>query len=237
MKDYNKLDPLKYEKRHERTVSEYYQRKHWQPLIKEAIHSYCYGKRVLDLGSGTGIYTSEISSIAHSVIGVDISRVFVQYAKTKYEDIDFVIADSHNIPLKDNSIDVVVCIGMIDYTNRGNVLKEIYRILDSLGVCILHCFNKYSASRLFHEAVCKLLKKQISNKRIDLSYKEFARLLDKENFVIESYKAQDGLIWLPEQVARLVGLLLFSIIEYFFKLFPRNPFSNTMIFIASKRDI
>jgi hypothetical protein len=64
---------------------------------------------------------------------------------------------------------------------------------------------------------------------------EMNRLFRKTDFSIISYIMDDGLIWLPDFMDRLVGKRIYWLIKYIFIPFGRNPFSNIMLFVSRKR--
>lgn len=65
---------------------------------------------VLDLGCGEGYYTQIISEklTHHHICGLDISKVAIRYAAKRYPKIHFCVASAYQVPLKDESIDLMV---------------------------------------------------------------------------------------------------------------------------------
>jgi ubiquinone/menaquinone biosynthesis C-methylase UbiE len=129
------MDPRKYEKREERSPREGYLHDHWFPLVKASIDKYCARKLFLDLACGTGVNTALSSQSATQVLGLDFSNVMLHFAKKQHPTIEFILADAYHIPRKDNSIEVVMCIGLFEYIERAMVLEEIKRILKLDGIC------------------------------------------------------------------------------------------------------
>ncbi|TEW55600.1 23S rRNA (guanine(745)-N(1))-methyltransferase [Psychromonas sp. RZ22] len=66
--------------------------------------------QVLDLGCGEGYYTQLINQRLkkHRTCGVDISKVAIRYAAKRYQDIDFCVASAYQVPLADESIDLII---------------------------------------------------------------------------------------------------------------------------------
>jgi len=67
--------------------------------------------QVLDLGCGEGYYTQKVQQALPphcQVHGLDIAKVAVRYAAKRYEKIDFCVASAYQIPLADNSIDLML---------------------------------------------------------------------------------------------------------------------------------
>jgi len=229
-KDYDKMDPEQYEMRYERSSREGYSRKHWRPLIIAAISKYCKNKFVLDLGCGTGAFTTLITEYTSRVLGIDISKTMVDYARNKNANLNLALADACHVPLRAESINTVVCIGLFGYIERAAVLEEIDRVLNRDGICIIACPNKYSAIRIPARVICKVLGRNYSCD--EPSYVEMRRLFKQNGFEVIESRMDDGLIWLPDFLDRLVGERSYLLVEKLFKLFGRNPFSNLMLFVA-----
>jgi len=100
------------------------------------------GNTVLDLGSGAGndcfIARAETGDNGN-VIGVDFSPQMIERArrnaiKRGYTNVEFIEGDIENIPLSDNSIDVVVSNCVLNLLPEKNkIFKEIYRVLKKGG--------------------------------------------------------------------------------------------------------
>jgi ubiquinone/menaquinone biosynthesis C-methylase UbiE len=75
------------------------------------------GKRVLDLACGEGYGSFSMSSVALSVVGVDISPETVLHAQSKYQrdNLRFLEGSCEAIPVADDSIDIVVSFETIEH--------------------------------------------------------------------------------------------------------------------------
>lgn len=231
--NYNDIDPEQYDNRSEFSPRESYSREHWMPLIANYINNYCKDKIVLDLGCGTGTFIGLISDNTESALGIDISKNMLYYGKNKYRHIQFTLADVLHLPIKKESIDVIVSVGLLEYVDAESVFQEIKRSLKPRGICIIQCPNKYSAARYPIKIVMKHFKKQCQN---EPSAGELLDLFDENNFMILEHKMDDGLIWLPNFLDKAIGKKIYRLIEAIFKTFGMNPFSNIMLFIVQKRD-
>ena len=228
---YNEINPEQYELRYMKYPRERYLRDHWYPLIKEAITKYCKDKKVLDLGCGTGFWTEIIANYGN-VIGLDISKTMLKYAKNKRPSLKFMLADAHSLPFESNSFDCVVSIGLFEYVDRKLVMKEISRILKPNGICIIQCPNKYSAMRVFVKIIYKVLKRDYFAK--EPSYREMINLFEQNGFKIIELKMDDALFWLPNFLDKIFGYKIYLLVEKILKIFRRNPFSNVMLFVTQK---
>jgi len=232
VRNYNDVDPEWYERMSDIVPRESYLKEHWRPMRAAAIGKYCQNKNVLDLGCGTGIYTRIINKYAKSVLGVDISERMLSYARSQ-EKLEFALADTHHIPLKRASVDVVASIGLLEYVDRGPVVKETDRVLKAGGLCLISVANKYGASAMVVRLVYKLTGRQYLAK--EPSRWGMLKLLDENGFEVVEFRMDDGLVALPDFLDRLFGKRLYRLVEKLFSPFKRNPFSKGMFFVARKR--
>ncbi|MFP1786000.1 class I SAM-dependent methyltransferase [Lonsdalea quercina] len=123
-----------------------------EKLIYEHYHRYEYvadfvkGKKVLDIASGEGFGSEILSRTASSVIGIDIDKETVDYAKDKYKDnskIQFQCGSVTSIPLEDKSVDVIVSFETIEHISEHNeMLDEFKRVLKKDGLVIISTPDK-----------------------------------------------------------------------------------------------
>ncbi len=100
----------------------------------------------LDVGCSSGIITSLLGNHYSTVIGIDIDREAVQYAKhhSSSGSVYFLVADSMSFPFKDKFAEVVICNHVYEHVPDPNqMMKEIYRILKDDGFCYFSAGNKY----------------------------------------------------------------------------------------------
>ena len=121
----------------------------------EHLHRYLFagqavaGKTVLDIASGEGYGSAILAQTAHKVTGVDISPEAVQHACKKYmaENLIFAVGSCSAIPLKNNSIDVVVSFETIEHhDDHQGMMIEIKRVLIPGGVLIISSPDKLEYS-------------------------------------------------------------------------------------------
>jgi len=94
--------------------------------------------RVLDLGSGTGFFTDLLAGSYEQVIGLDFSKEMLKFAKkSRNENIIWLEADAHQIPLQDESIDFIYSNLVIQWCEPLDVaIKEMLRVLKPGGLII-----------------------------------------------------------------------------------------------------
>lgn len=95
---------------------------------------------VLDIGCGSGEFTSILKDYYGKVIGMDVSDKMIEIAKKNYvnRNIIFTKNECTNTQLSDNSIDYIFALGLFDYIeNIENVLNEFKRILKHKGKILI----------------------------------------------------------------------------------------------------
>src|SRR5665647_2459549 len=107
-----------------------------------ALASLKEGERVLDLGSGAGFdcfLASKRVGKSGKVIGVDMTPEMLYKARTnakkgKYTNVEFRLGEIENLPVADNSIDVIISNCVINLApNKKRVFEEAFRGLAPNG--------------------------------------------------------------------------------------------------------
>ena len=102
------------------------------------------GGRILDLGSGPGTYTREITSRKFQCIGADYSHGVLLAAQRKGKKEPYVQADAYRLPFQSRSFDGVVCIGVLQSLERpAEALAEVARVLAPGGWIFLDGLNRF----------------------------------------------------------------------------------------------
>jgi len=110
------------------------------------------GRRVLDAGSGTGYGAAELSQSAASVIGLEIDRDAVEYARSNYPlpNVSFELGSCTAMPFEARSFDLVAAFEVIEHlADYRKFVEECARVLAPHGLFIVSSPNKkyYEASR------------------------------------------------------------------------------------------
>lgn len=107
-----------------------------------ALASLKEGERVLDLGSGAGFdcfLASKKVGAKGKVIGVDMTpemldKARANAAKGKYANVEFRLGEIENLPVADNSVDVIISNCVINLApNKKRVFEEAFRVLAPKG--------------------------------------------------------------------------------------------------------
>lgn len=180
-------------------------------------------ERVLDIGSGTGVYVPYLRQFipAERYIGLDISYGMTQAGIENADSpTHFVVGDMEEIPFADNSFDVILANFVLYHAyDVEHALEEIHRVLHPEGVLIAatnsQLFNMKEFDTLIHRAF-RLLGYPLSDR-------------DSERLPLNQFSLESGTVKLGrhfKSVARydLPGTLVFSeaqpVIDYINSLYP-----------------
>ena len=111
----------------------------------EFSESFINGKTVLGLGCGEGYGCAYLARKAGKVIGVDIDKDIITYARKKYkkDNLSFEVMDVTKLNFLDKTFDVIVSSHVIEHIKEvRNYLEEIRRALKSKGTCIFATPNR-----------------------------------------------------------------------------------------------
>ncbi|MFQ5931460.1 MAG: arsenite methyltransferase, partial [Nitrospiraceae bacterium] len=100
------------------------------------------GETVLDLGSGAGLDVFLAASTVGKngrVIGVDMTPAMIERARENakrghYENVEFRLGEIEDLPLADNTVDVVISNCVINLSpDKSRVFREAFRVLNPGG--------------------------------------------------------------------------------------------------------
>jgi SAM-dependent methyltransferase len=107
-----------------------------------AIASLQKGETVVDLGSGAGFdafLAAKKVGVTGKVIGVDMTPAMIGRARTnaekgEYRNVEFRLGEIENLPVEDNSVDVILSNCVINLApDKSKVFSEAFRVLKSGG--------------------------------------------------------------------------------------------------------
>ncbi len=118
------------------TAAERYARSrpYFHPLviekIKQQLELYEPVADVLDVACGTGQSSQALRAFAHHIVGVDISRGMLAFARSNSDgEVTFANASAESLPLQDASFDLVTVALAFHWFNRAKFLHEAHRVL------------------------------------------------------------------------------------------------------------
>jgi SAM-dependent methyltransferase len=100
-------------------------------------------KTVLELGCGSGENTVPLLARGANVIALDISPDLAALARRRVElagvhlTPTVLVASAYNVPLRDRSVDVVLCASVVHHLNVHRAMKEMRRLLKPGGVVVV----------------------------------------------------------------------------------------------------
>ena len=103
------------------------------------------GKNVLDAACGTGYGSALLAEIARAVVGVDVARDALDYARQHFHppNLHFAQADCLVLPFPAGRFDLVVAFEIIEHLDGVEAfLAELHRVLDASGVLVLSTPNR-----------------------------------------------------------------------------------------------
>lgn len=121
----------------------------WRRKAVEVLRKYS-PRLILDVATGTGDFAVAANRIEpEKIIGIDISEEMLKVGQQKveklglYEKIEFLIADSENLPFKENTFDAAISgFGVRNFESPVVGLAEILRVLREEGHIIVLEFSK-----------------------------------------------------------------------------------------------
>jgi SAM-dependent methyltransferase len=108
-----------------------------KPVVHEILDALPVGV-ALDAACGTGRHGAYLASLGHRVIGIDATPEMLEVARAKIPVGDFYEADLCDLPVADDSVDVVVCaIAVSHVPDLAPVFAEFARVLRPGGHLVL----------------------------------------------------------------------------------------------------
>ena len=105
------------------------------------------GERLLDAGSGTGIFTRAFVERGADIVGLDISLAMLCRALDKGAVLAGrgVVADMGRLPFADGSFDKTVSVAALEFvTDEKQAVAELFRVTRPAGVVVVATLNSLS---------------------------------------------------------------------------------------------
>lgn len=122
---------------------------------------YKKGQKVLDLGCGNGRLSELFEN--DDYLGIDISKELISIAQKKYPKKKFVLSRPLQIPLEENSIDIVFCLATIHHIpsveTRNRFYSEIKRVLKKDEKVIITSWYLYKEKKALPKIIVANAKK------------------------------------------------------------------------------
>lgn len=105
------------------------------------------GERILDAGSGTGIFTRAFIDQGADVVGLDLSFAMLRRAVQKEASLArrAVAADMRNLPFADGVFDKSVSVTALEFIgDAGRAVQELFRVTRHGGLVVVATLNSLS---------------------------------------------------------------------------------------------
>jgi len=107
------------------------------------------GKRVLDVGCGTGRMIENLKKFGAKTVGLDVSKEMLRVARKKFLSTELVLGEVENLPFEDLTFDMVIATFVIVHlADLRLAFEEVYRVLKDDGIFILTNINQRKAPKL-----------------------------------------------------------------------------------------
>ncbi|PYO98736.1 MAG: hypothetical protein DMD61_09150 [Gemmatimonadetes bacterium] len=104
--------------------------------------------RILEVGCGAGVMAAKLIKRGYAVWGIDLAEPMIRHARQLCESDPFGVGDIEHIPFPDNTFDVVVSLGVIEYLESDEqALREVWRVLRPGGRAVIAIPNGRSPLR------------------------------------------------------------------------------------------
>jgi 2-polyprenyl-6-hydroxyphenyl methylase/3-demethylubiquinone-9 3-methyltransferase len=119
--------------------------------------------RILDVGCGAGFLCNHLSTLGHTVTGLDISQTSLDVAAAhdQTKKVTYLAGDAYHLPFEDASFDVVTNMDFLEHVDQpGLSIQECARVLRPGGKFFFHTFNR---NWLSHLVVIKAVERFVKN--------------------------------------------------------------------------
>ncbi len=101
------------------------------------------GKRILDVGAGTGRLALDLIKAGAQVTALDLSKNMLNQLKQKTSKVKIVLGDAENLPFEEKSFDAVIAAFLIVHLKEPLIFfDQVYRVLKEGGIFVCTNINQ-----------------------------------------------------------------------------------------------
>ena len=114
-------------------------------MVEDALkdHKPLPGRKMLEVGCGTGHWCLFFEGLGMEVKGIDISKKMIEKAREKNLNAQLLEGDAHKLPFEDGEFDFTSAITTLEFAeDPEKMLKEMYRCTRKGGVVLVGALNQ-----------------------------------------------------------------------------------------------
>lgn len=120
------------------TIAEVYDRRYersdYSPVLRLLLDFVRGGKRLLEIGCGTGQWLSELAKAGYDAVGLDPSRNMLKTAMEKSRQPELILGRAESVPFETGTIDRLFCINAFHhFSQQERFMTEARRVLHNGG--------------------------------------------------------------------------------------------------------
>lgn len=179
-------------------------------LLREALAPVS-GRRILDVGTGTGRAAIGLSAAGANVLGLDTSSAMLRVARARAAAaslaVEFGVADAHHLPLADRSVDAAVCLRVLMHAiDWRTCVGELCRVSRRRVVVDFPAFASFAAVESGGRRIAHALGRAVEPYRV-IAERDVVSAFRRSNFRIVDIQRQ---FVLPIALHKHVGSLSFT---------------------------
>ena len=165
----------------------------------------CQPKRILDMGSGTGVQTAQLTNHYPdaSVFGMDLAMGMLSFARGQHSGLKWCSGDIEELPFRDESFGIVFSSMAIQWCSLQKVLQEVYRVLQPGGWFV---FSTLAAGTMQELRQAWAVVDKDSHVNGFESYPVQKNSLQQSAFRVHSFKQQTEVVYYPSVIQLLRDL-------------------------------
>ena len=170
------------------------------PILIKIIKKYVKGKKILEVGYGTGGDLITLSRMGYNCYGIDTSRVAYNRLK-EIKKLQIFLQDGRCTKFMDEDFDLVFHQGLMEhFKNPNSLISENRRILKKSGILIIDVPHKWNLFTLY-KSVLMILHKWYGGWETSYSANSLTKLIVRNGFKVLDIQYR-GIF--PHQLAKLI---------------------------------